>query len=286
MIAINIQHRLDKGGNDLQLEIVCDIAQGKITAIYGASGTGKTTLLRILAGLTTPDKGTITVNGNLWLDTNSRFLLQPQKREIGFVFQDFALFPNMTVIENLKYAAGKRNARDLISELTDVLELGALVTRYPGKLSGGEKQRVALARALVTQPKLLLLDEPMAALGNEMRRNLQEYLLEVHSKHNLTTLLVSHDIAEIYKLAEDVLILENGRIARRGSPTDLFGSSADKGKIQVTGTILEIDQVGAFLHLKLLVLAHIISIKVFAHDYQHLTTGDSFVVTTGDFNPA
>jgi molybdate transport system ATP-binding protein len=211
MIAIDIHKKLSAATGEMLLEVNTQIPSGQLLTLYGKSGAGKTTLLRILAGLTEADKGQITIDGVTWLDTNKKIKLPPQQRNIGFVFQDYALFPNMTVQENLSFALKKEQSSSIIKELIELIELGDLRKQKPKTLSGGQKQRVALARALVQQPKLLLLDEPLSAIDSEMRNKLQTYLLKVQQTYDLTTILVSHDESEIRKMSTAILILDQGK---------------------------------------------------------------------------
>ena len=198
MISFHIQKLLQGSQGNFLLQADCDIPIGQLTTLFGASGAGKTTILKILAGLlpTTPQKGFIKFGENVWLDTDKKINIPPQKRSIGFVFQDYALFPNKTVRGNLEYALEKGANQQIIADLMAIMELNELQNRFPDTLSGGQKQRVALARALVRQPQLLLLDEPLSALDTQMRHRLQQYILLVHKTYNLTTILVSHDIAQ------------------------------------------------------------------------------------------
>lgn len=242
MIEIDIQKTLSSAFGEMLLEVNTTVPSGELLTLYGKSGAGKTTLLRILAGLTDVDNGRIIVNGTTWLDHNAKINLPPQLRKTGFVFQDYALFPNMTVNENLQFALTKGQHSKIISELIELMELGDLQNKRPTTLSGGQQQRVALARALVQQPKLLLLDEPLSALDTEMRNKLQTYLLQVQKTYQLSTILVSHDEAEIRKMSKTVMVLENGKLVNQGAVETLFPDSKVKLKGKITAITKEEDR--------------------------------------------
>lgn len=230
MIQLAINKTLNFASGKMQLSFQSTIAQHTFLTLFGKSGAGKTSLLRILAGLLQPEEGLIIVNGTPWLDTANGINLPPQKRSVGFVFQDYALFPNMTVRENLEFALIKGQDPTIINELIDIVELGDLQGRKPNAISGGQQQRVALARSLVQRPEILLLDEPLAALDLEMRLKLQPYILQLHREYQLTTVLVSHDIPEVVKMSDWVVHLEQGKIIRQGVPTDIF-AEGEEGKL-------------------------------------------------------
>lgn len=222
MIELDIQKKLYFPDGEKLLEASIRIEQGEFLAVYGPSGAGKTTLLKILAGLLHPDKGLLRVNGETWCDTGKRFFLPPGKRNVGMAFQEYSLFPNMTVAENLAFALKKGRDRSLVGKLIEIMKLGELQHRKPAYLSGGQKQRAALARALVQRPRILLLDEPLSALDQEMRNDLQDHLLTLHRQLELTTILVSHTPAEILRTAGRVILLSDGKITRKDIPAEIF----------------------------------------------------------------
>lgn len=190
--------------------------------LTGPSGVGKTTLLRLLAGLVKPQSGRIALGEDVWLDTEKSIFQSPQQRKIGMVFQDYALFPHLTVRQNLTFALKKGEDPTRVEELLREVELTQLADQKPHQLSGGQKQRVALARALVQSPRLLLLDEPLSALDRSMRYRLQGYLLNLHQRYQLTVVLVTHDLAEIFRLADRVVELDEGKTGRQGTPAEVF----------------------------------------------------------------
>ena len=210
MIHCQLHKTLNTAQGTLSLAVDFTIEKGEFVSLYGPSGAGKTTILRMIAGLLAPDAGVLLINNKAWFNGTKKLSLTPQQRNVGMVFQAYTLFPNMTIRENLTYALKKGQDQSIIDELIQVIDLEALQHRKPDTLSGGQQQRVALARALVQQPSILLLDEPLAALDKKMRATLQDYLLKVHRKYELTTILVSHDITEVTKLSDRVLILDQG----------------------------------------------------------------------------
>jgi molybdate transport system ATP-binding protein len=218
MIRVAIKKKLFAPGGDMQLDVDFRINTGELVTLYGASGAGKTTILRMLCGLANPDAGSITVDGEAWFDQVAKINLPPQQRNVGIVFQDYALFPNMTVEENLKYALDKDQSSTVVDELLEFMELANLSRKKPDVLSGGQRQRVAIARAIVRRPKILLLDEPMSALDTALRLKIQDYILDVHRKYNLTTILVSHDVFEVVRLSKQVYLIEQGKITQQGTP--------------------------------------------------------------------
>lgn len=213
-LACHIRHRLQGPAGGFELAVDLTIPRGEFTLLTGPSGAGKTTLLRILAGFQRPDTGHVRLGGRVWSDTASRTMLPVQRRQIGFVFQDYALFPNMSVRGNLDYALGRGATRDAAMHLLDMVGLTALAAAAPSQLSGGQKQRLALIRALARKPELLLLDEPLSALDPDLRLRMQDEVLRLHRHFATTTVMISHDPLEIARLADRVLRLENGRIVR------------------------------------------------------------------------
>lgn len=209
---LNCSLQLKDSQRSFHLEVDLQLYQKELLALTGPSGSGKTTILRILAGLEKRAKGRLMVQGELWQDSSQGIFLAPQQRSIGVVFQDYALFPNMSVVQNLLFALPKTENHTLIEELLEVMDLQDLKTAYPRELSGGQQQRVALARALVRRPKLLLLDEPLSALDTQMREHLQGFIRLLHERYALTTLLISHHPEEIQRLADRVIVLEKGKI--------------------------------------------------------------------------
>lgn len=210
--SLNCSLQLVDSQRSFHLEVDLQLHNKELLALTGSSGSGKTTILRILAGLEKRAKGHLMVQGELWQDSAQGIFLAPQQRSIGVVFQDYALFPNMSVVQNLQFALPRTENQMLIEELLEVMDLQELKTAYPRELSGGQQQRVALARALVRRPKLLLLDEPLSALDTQMREHLQAFIRLLHERYALTTLLISHHPEEIQRLADRVLVLEKGKI--------------------------------------------------------------------------
>lgn len=221
MLKIHIERSMLTSEGKCLLKVDLEVANNELLCLFGHSGAGKTTLLRILAGLFNPDRGYISFNGEVWYDSDKKINLPPQQRNVGYMFQDYALFPNMSVRRNIEFAQKIRNAEEVDSLLAH-FGLEALQKQYPAKLSGGQKQRVALARALAAKPNLLLLDEPLSALDYDMRLNLQDEILKAHKLLNSQTLLVSHDKEEVLKLADTVVLLRNGIVTKTGKPVDVL----------------------------------------------------------------
>ncbi len=236
---LNLTKKLNFASGKGLLDIDVQIEEGAFVAISGPSGSGKTTLLRLIAGLE-KGKGFIKIKNSIWLDTANGLYLPPQQRKVGYVFQNYALFPNMTVQQNLRFALEKNQVPAIVTELVDTMELGELVNRYPQQLSGGQQQRVALARALVRKPPILLLDEPLSALDEGLRNHLQDYILKTHQKYQLTTLLASHDTREISKMADKVLVLEAGKIIGWGSPQEVLKNTIATNSLQLEGEVMEL----------------------------------------------
>ncbi|RAW02373.1 ABC transporter ATP-binding protein [Pseudochryseolinea flava] len=222
MMKINLTHTLIGADGPLHLNIDVDIHDGELVSLYGPTGSGKSSILRMIAGLMKPDDGTIEVDRAMWYSKSNRLFTKPQYRHVGIVFQDYSLFPNMTVRENLTFALPQGEPTRIVDELLDITELKNLQHKKPHLLSGGQKQRIALTRALVRKPRVLLLDEPLSALDSEMRAKLQDYILKFHAEFKLKTILVSHDLPEIMKLSNRVLVLEGGRIIKDCPPRALI----------------------------------------------------------------
>lgn len=285
MIEFKINKKLQSATGEITLNLNFKIKENTFVTLYGASGSGKTTTLQILSGLQNPDEGIIRVNNEIWFDSNSKKNLPPQKRKIGYVFQDYALFPNMTVRENLIFALEKGQNKSIVDELLRTIELVSLQNQKPNQLSGGQQQRVALARALVRKPDILLLDEPLSAIDTEMRLKLQDYLLEAHQKYNLTTILVSHDIAEIYKLSDQVIVIENGTTLKQGTPSEVFSNQSNSGKFQFIGQILKIEKENFIYIVSILIGTNIVKVIATEEEIATFSIGEKTVVSAKAFNP-
>ncbi|GEO04869.1 GTPase [Adhaeribacter aerolatus] len=285
MIQIRVRKSLLMASGKTELAVDFNLEAGSFCTLYGKSGAGKTTILKILAGLIQPDEGFISVNDEVWLDTGKNINLPPQKREIGFVFQDYALFPNMTVRENLQYALNGKTDKNRIDDLLERAALQQLAHRKPLTLSGGQQQRVALMRALVRKPQILLLDEPLSALDLEMRQTLQTEIYGLHQSFHTTTLLVSHQLSEIYRLSDFIISLENGKIMAQGTPAGVFGRERLSSKIQLIGEVLSIRENGVVYILDILVGNNIIKTVTTAEEVQGLQPGDQVKVSAKAFNP-
>lgn len=285
MIEFSLHKLLQSPDGEMNLNVDLTLEEGSLMTIYGKSGAGKSTLLMLLAGLLAPDKGMIRYTDKIWLDTEKRISLPPQKREIGFVFQEYALFPNMTVEENLRYGLRKGQSENIVNKLVEIVDLGQLRKRKTTALSGGQKQRVALARALVSSPKLLLLDEPLSALDHEMRSRLQSYILELHKEFNLTTILISHDVSEIIRLSDFMVHLDKGKVINKGVPADLFTSDRVNAKFQFTGEVIHMVQQDFIVIVTVLIGKDLV--KVIANDREaaNLSIGDKVLIASKAFNP-
>lgn len=240
MIEIQLHKALQGATGPFALDLGLTIPTGELWAIMGPSGAGKTSFLRMLAGLMRPEKGEVVISGEKWVDTANRLFLKPQKRKVGFLFQDYALFPHWTVAQNLRFALGKGADQGQIGEWLTTFGLEGLAEQKPNRLSGGQLQRIALIRALIAQPDLLLLDEPLSALDAPLRKRWQDDLKLWHNRYPLTTLLISHDPVEVIRLADQMIWLEAGQIRWQGKPADYFGSERN----QIQAEVLELDQTG------------------------------------------
>jgi molybdate transport system ATP-binding protein len=194
-------------------------SEGRVTGLFGASGAGKTSLINMTAGLLRPDRGVIAIDGETLDDTAAKLHVPAHRRRIGYVFQDARLFPHLDVRGNLDYGRRMNQLADDPAQrtrVTDLLDIGGLLDRRPGKLSGGERQRVALGRALLAQPRLLLLDEPLGSLDDERKEEILPYLVRLRDEANVPMVYVSHDAAEMRQLATQVVMLRRGRVTAFG----------------------------------------------------------------------
>lgn len=283
MIEIDIQKSLFGASGKTLLQINTKIESQSFVSIFGKSGAGKTTLLRIIAGLERADCGKIVVDNEVWFDKGVN--LPPQKRKIGFVFQDYALFPHFSVYQNLAFGIkDSKNKKEKIRSILATMGLEALSTKLPRHLSGGQRQRVALARALVCDAKILMLDEPLSAIDNEMRLSLQDEILRLHKDFGLTTILVSHDISEIFKLSSRILHIKNGVIISDGDINSVFGADNISAKFNFTAKIIDIEPQGIIFVIKILVNNQISTITL-GKEAADFRVGDEVLVASKAFNP-
>ena len=279
MIKIDISKKLHGSNGEMNLNVNLEIKQGEFLALAGLSGSGKTTLLRILAGLESAN-GTINIDNNLWL--NDKFCLPSQKREIGFVFQDYALFPNFSVLDNLLYV---NKDKELANYLLKVTELEELKNRFPLTLSGGQKQRVSLCRALMNKPKILIMDEPLSALDSNMRTKLQNEILTLHKEFNTTTIMVSHDPSEIYRLANRIVVLNYGQIINDGTPKEILLKTKGSQKFSFEGELLDIIKVDV-IHVAIVAIGQqLVEVVVGKDEIESLKIGQKVSLSTKAFNP-
>jgi sulfate transport system ATP-binding protein len=264
-MSIEIKDVNKRFGDFVALEDVSlNIPTGQLTALLGPSGGGKSTLLRIIAGLESADEGTVHIEGT------EATHLPPQKRNVGFVFQHYAAFKHMTVAKNVAYGLeirkrSKAETRRRVEELLELVHLSQFSHRLPSQLSGGQRQRMALARALAVEPTVLLLDEPFGALDAKVRKELRDWLRRLHDEVHVTTVFVTHDQEEALEVADEIVVINNGRIEQIGSPDDLYDAPANDFVMGFLGPVTTLD-------------GHLIR----PHDVDVFTAGEVPGATAGD----
>lgn len=245
-LTLNVKKNFGDFSLDLQLD-----AANEVLGLLGASGSGKSMTLKCIAGVEKPDDGHIALNGKVLFDAHARINLVPQERRVGFMFQNYALFPQMTVLDNIRTGARREKDATLrerkVREIMERFEITELARRYPSQISGGQQQRTALARILVSDPEILLLDEPFSALDTHLRFRLERELSEVARSFGKTVLLVSHDRDETFRLADKIAILNRGRVEVCGDKADVFRSPSTRQAAILTGckNISRIENAGA-----------------------------------------
>jgi sulfate transport system ATP-binding protein len=221
-------------------DVSIDVASGSLTALLGPSGGGKSTLLRVIAGLEQPDTGSVVISGR------DATRLSPQKRNVGFVFQHYAAFKHMTVYRNVAFGLEirkrpKAEIRKRVTELLELVHLEQMADRYPSQLSGGQRQRMALARALAVEPEVLLLDEPFGALDAQVRKELRTWLRRLHDEVHVTTVFVTHDQEEAIEVADTIVVLANGAVEQVGSPSEVYDNPANPFVMRFLGPVTQLD---------------------------------------------
>lgn len=236
-LVVNIDHQYSSG---VRVSVQCSVPTDRshVVVLYGPSGSGKTTTVRCVAGLERPSKGRIQFNTDVWTDTSCNRHVAPQARRVGYLFQEYALFPHMTVEENIGYplrrlSQAERTAR--VSAMMERLQLGALASHRPAQLSGGQMQRVALGRSLVMKPNVLLLDEPLAALDQALRGRVRRELAEVLREFQIPVFLVTHDPVDALAMGDSLVALEAGRVVFRGSVDSFFRRPTSLAAARIAG---------------------------------------------------
>jgi molybdate transport system ATP-binding protein len=285
MIEWKIQKHFKGKDEGFMLDCEFKVEKASFVSIYGESGAGKTSLLRIISGLLGPDNGYIRVNNKILFDSEKAIFMAPQDRNIAFVFQEDSLFPNMSVRENIAYAISKKEHSSWLKELLKMVDLEKYQDRKPESLSGGQKQRVSLARALARRPEILLLDEPLSALDHNSREELQDQILKMHQHLELSTLMVSHDIGEISKMSDKVILMEKGKIMKSGSALSIFSNRRISGKFQFSGEILHIEGADLIYIATVLIGKNIIKVVIEEKEAKELKIGDKVMVVSKAFNP-
>jgi molybdate transport system ATP-binding protein len=237
-LSVRLQHKF----RDFALDIDFEAPPG-ITVLFGRSGSGKTTIVNAVAGLLKPDAGRIALDGVALLDTEARLVLPPHRRKLGYIFQEGRLFPHLSVRQNLTYGrffSGGSGDPDTFAQVVEMLGLGALLERRPGALSGGEKQRVAIGRALLAHPRMILADEPLAALDEARKAEILPYFERLRDEIAVPILYVSHSAAEVARLATTVVALQDGRIARQGPAIEVLSDPmVTPAGVRAAGAVLE-----------------------------------------------
>ncbi|WP_428426338.1 molybdenum ABC transporter ATP-binding protein [Pararhizobium sp.] len=236
-LEVDIRHRLGA----FSVEAAFSASKG-VTALFGRSGSGKTSLINIIAGLMRPGSGRLAYNGDVLFDSDNRVFVPAHKRRFGYVFQEARLFPHLSVRSNLGYGrwfSGRSHAGTDFNRIVDLLGVGALLDRAPANLSGGEKQRIAIGRALLSNPRLLLMDEPMAALDEERKAEILPYLERLRDEADIPIIYVSHSVAEVARLATKVIILENGRVSASGDAATILSQPSSTISRREAGVVID-----------------------------------------------
>lgn len=256
--GIDARFRVDYAGFSLDVDL--RLPGRGVTALYGHSGSGKTTFLRCVAGLAAEEKGYLRINGQVWLDTASGARVPTHRRALGYVFQEASLFPHLDVRRNLEYGRKRVPAaerRVQLDQAVQLLGIGHLLQRMPAGLSGGERQRVGMARALLTSPRLLLMDEPLASLDQARKQEVLPYLERLHTELDIPVLYVSHAPLEVARLADHLVLLENGRALASGPIADMLArldlplALDDDASVVVAGTVAGFDAAYSLLAIRL-----------------------------------
>lgn len=284
MIEILMEKRLYGSDGEFDLNLNLEIPLGKFVCIFGKSGAGKSTILRMLSGLCSPDRGKIIIGDKVFFDSAKNINVPTQERKIGFVFQDYALFPHLNVYKNIIFA--HKGDKNRIDEVIFLMELESFCDKKISTLSGGQAQRVALARALVSSPEVLLLDEPLSAIDRQMRYKLQEELKNLSNHFNISTFLVSHDLGEVFRLSDYVAELKDGKITKFGTPQEVFLNQNLSAKMQMNGEILNISRGDVICIADILIGNSIVKITLEPSEAKRFKIGDNVAVIAKAFSPS
>lgn len=285
MIVVRCRKALQSARGPIDLTVDLSIEEGECAAVFGESGSGKTTVLRMIAGLVRPDEGYIKVGGRVLFDSTAGLDVPTQQRRTGMVFQDHNVFPNMTVWENVRYAMRSDADIPFGEELLKAADLDALRDAFPARLSGGQRQRVAFIRTMVNRPDLLLLDEPFSSLDTAMRIRLQDEVAAWQRKYGVTAIIVSHDVSEVMRLSNRVFCLSHGKVTAAGTPEEVFVRQRLTSKFKLVGTVAAIAHDGVVAIVTVVVGSELVRVVADEDEAKALVVGDTVLVASKAFNP-